>query len=354
MAYGRAVALLLASFLVFSTEAQSRPRKTRPIGRAPQAWRAPACGTVQGLRSMWFIKDGGVLAQNETHARNQAVTSIAASDKPNVLYASYYEDLYESRDAGCTWTQRAHLGPVTSHGWFIVLARADRIYLHDWETLLRVTAAGVESLPLPGRMLEVLVNPRNTSHLRTVAGGGQTFESLDGGESWTALGVASGSLYVVRADPADFDHLLAESGIYGVSASFDGGRTWTRSGALQGVNAFYLEFSAADPRVVWASGVKPGEGFERIYRSIDGGMTFAPVLDSRKELSFARANLAPHPRNPDLLAFRSHDGVAVYDHAAATASVIAPRFTSSLRSLTWSPAGTLYFAAPNEIVITDP
>ena len=350
MTYRRAAVLLVASLLVLPAAAQRVPRRTRPIINPLAQWKAPSCGIVDGLPSVRFVRDDTSVAANREHVVNLSASSIAASNRPNVLYATYQEHLFESRDSGCTWRERAHLGPAPQAPWTIAHARTERIYVHDMETLLRVTPYGVERLPLPARMLEVFANPRQPLHLRALGFDGATFESADGGDTWSALGTSGTRLYSVAVDPANFDHLVAAAWRDGVSVSFDGGRTWTRTGQLKGINTFYTEFSAADPRVVWAVGISVADGVDRLYRSIDGGMTFAPVLVSGRDLQFSRADLAPSPRDANVVAFRASGGVALFDASKGTASLVAQAAPSAL---TWSPAGTLYFATPDEVIITN-
>ena len=348
MARIRIPILLLVVCLVLPLEAQRQRAANR--NPRPATWQAPVCSTVSGLPSIRFVK-GGVAAGNRDHIVNLAAAAIAASNQPNVLYATYLENLYESRDAGCTWSLRTTIGAIADSGWYIVLARTDVLYVHDRITFAQITGTTVHRTPMPARMMEVFVDPANARHLRGVAFDGIVYDSTDAGESWTMFGDAARySAYSVAIDPADFNHLVAWTFLDGMMASFDGGRTWTRTGALTNVNTFSIEFSPADSRVVWAVGISPQDGKDRLYRSIDGGMTFAPVLTSVAGLQFSRAELAPHPHNADAIAFSSSNGVALYDHSTGNAFLVSQHHT---RAFTWSPAGTLYYSAPDDIVIID-
>src|SRR5687767_14369655 len=105
--------VLLVVSLVLPLEAQ----RQRAANRRPQpvTWQAPVCGVVSGLPSIRFVNDC-VAAGNRDHVANLSATAIAASNQPNVLYATYLENLYESRDSGCTWSLRTTIGPVTDSG----------------------------------------------------------------------------------------------------------------------------------------------------------------------------------------------------------------------------------------------
>ena len=355
----RPLTLFLLSFLLVTPifaqrSAGGRQRAINRIPRTPVAaeWQAPACSIVSGLPSMRFLS-GSVEGKNRDFIRNASVYSIAPSSQPNVLYATYLEELYESRDAGCTWTQRAHLGTNFKSSWLISLARPELIYAHNRETLVRITPAETTTTPLPGtgQMLEVFVDPADVRHLRAINIYGDTYESTDSGATWTALGDSTAQMiYSVAVDPTDFDHLVAALSIYGISVSYDGGRTWTRNGSLMWTNVFYMQFSPADPRVVWASGIPTREGNrDKLYRSIDGGMTFAPVV--LQDFFLYRSKLAPHPTNPALLALGSHDKVTLYDDSTGSINVGAKR---AFTTFAWAPNGTLYFAAPDEVVFIDP
>src|SRR5687767_7381576 len=257
MPFPRLSSVLLLSLLVLPAFAERRQRSVRVNPRPAAAWQIPACSVVSGLPSMRFVT-GAVTVQNRDHVRNLSAASIAASSQPNVLYAAYMENLYESRDGGCSWSQRAFLGDVYSSGWYIVSARPEQVLVHNTTELLQIAASGVRNHPMPERMLRVFVNPANARHVRAIGLYGQAYESTDGGESWGARGDSTTSiLYAATIDPSDFNHLIVTAPRTGVIASYDGGATWSATGGLVNANAFYAEFSPADPRVVWAVALIP-------------------------------------------------------------------------------------------------
>ncbi|HEX6463071.1 MAG TPA: hypothetical protein VFZ98_01405, partial [Vicinamibacterales bacterium] len=141
------------------------------------------------------------------------------------------------------------------------------------------------------------------------------YKSTDAGRTWTAIGLQQ-SQYIggIVIDPKNADHVLvaaigprmagtdAERGVY---RSTDGGRTWARvlpSDGSSGATDVYTDY--ADPQVVYAllgSGAgfgapqqpaPPGSG---AYKSSDGGATWQPVSnrglpDGARIQSFAVAS----------------------------------------------------------------
>src|SRR6185436_16934809 len=136
------------------------------------------------------------------------------------------------------------------------------------------------------------VDPANADHVRTGDTNGRIWESKDAGATWTAAAEppsADTYAYRVAFDPANLLHIglgVVSNGSY---VTFDGGQTWTASTGLAAsgrgpVNVFNAVVSPADPRVVWVMGLDiqesdanvPSQG-RHVYRSTDGGLTFAPA-----------------------------------------------------------------------------
>lgn len=130
---------------------------------------------------------------------------------------------------------------------------------------------------------------------------------------WVSYGPAAGNVGAIAISPDASSNLLAAAVVHGVFASADSGAHWTvaNSGLLDGFNAVSisaLAFTPGNPQVAFAM------GDEGIYRSGDGGRTWAKVL--AQCCAFGTfSSLAVSPSSPliayaasDFGVFRSTDG----------------------------------------------
>lgn len=214
--------------------------------------------------------------------------------------------IWESRDAGVSWVPLFNAAPTLATG----------------------AIAFAPSKP------EVL-------YAATGEGAGQGFtrsglgllKSTDGGKTWNMLAAstfARGSVRRIRVHPSNPDILLAAvvRGGYGrdsregtpsspppgVLKSTDGGSTWTRTLAGQ---ATALEIHPANFNNQYAAigdfrnltiveKDSPGSALNGVYRSTDGGQTWAPVAgpwgaSSPSRAAAGRIELAISPSNPNVL-----------------------------------------------------
>ncbi|MGF1456062.1 MAG: glycosyl hydrolase [Alphaproteobacteria bacterium] len=131
---------------------------------------------------------------------------------------------------------------------------------------------------------------------RSVANGDGVYKSMDGGKTWTNMGLAeSGHISQIWIDPVFPDRVLVAAqgplwnggGERGLYQTLDGGETWTRLleiDAYTGVNEFVVH--PTNPDVIIASTYQrhrhvwtminggPGSG---IHKSTDGGQTWREI-----------------------------------------------------------------------------
>ncbi|GAA2107789.1 WD40/YVTN/BNR-like repeat-containing protein [Actinomadura alba] len=284
-------------------------------------WSAPRCGSVTGDGSVTFTRNEGRTVAPTSQALRPVVytTGLVALDKPGALLALSNNVLLSSGDAGCTWT------PVSKvSGWFLGLAaaRGGRAYAWDRDgNLTLATPASATPLTSPAADLAGLgTDQGDGDHLRVSGGDGQLYDSGDGGHSWKPIGVpgvpAGPLTYIYKAafDPSDVDHVVLGGMQTGARVTFDGGRTWIASTGLgkgDNVNVFSVVISPAAPNVVYAMGLNmaesnagvPSEG-RHIYKSVDGGRHFTPVVDHGNGVTLPNGpEMAADPTDPGVVYF---------------------------------------------------
>jgi photosystem II stability/assembly factor-like uncharacterized protein len=138
---------------------------------------------------------------------------------------------------------------------------------------------------------------------------GAIWWSDDGGATWEPAAAAPGRrpFYAIEFAPSVRHHIIAAGLADGAHVTFNGGRTWTRSAGLDGLNVFNVAFSPIAANVIWALAVDPrGTGITRrgIYRSRDGGATFARVLTASAEVDLTNSvELVPSPHELGVVYF---------------------------------------------------
>ena len=241
--------------------------------------------------------------------------AVAPSD-PNIIYVGSGEGLhrpdlgvgdgvYKSTDAGKTWT---HLG--LRDGQQIPQIAVDP---RDPQRLL-VAVAGHPYGPNPERGIY-----RSTD-------GGQNFQKVLGPDENVGGAdvvidpqdpqVAYASLWEAREGPWENGAWNGTGG--GIFKSTDGGATWTqlKGGLPAGIIQANLAIAPSQPSRLLATVASPGT--VKIYRTDDGGATWAVITDDRRpagrigggDLSVPRID----PKDPDdvvvasTVSWRSHDG----------------------------------------------
>lgn len=181
-------------------------------------------------------------------------------------------------------------------------------------------AIGVVTLD-PNNSDTVWVGTGENNAQRSVADGDGVYKSIDGGKTWTNMGLkASGHISQIWVDPNDSDTVLVAAqgplwnsgGDRGLYKTMDGGKTWNRILEIDentGVNEFVIDPNDPDNivvstyqrrRHVWVLiNGGPGSG---IQRTTDGGMTWQKVtsgLPTKDDMG--RIGLAQAPSQPNTL-----------------------------------------------------
>ncbi|MGW5424153.1 WD40/YVTN/BNR-like repeat-containing protein [Streptomyces sp. NPDC003943] len=284
------------------------------------AWSAPTCNRVVGDGAVTFTTDDGATLTGTTGTlRPVSYThGLVALGTANTLLATRNDELQRSTDAGCSWSHVANLG---SSAVTLTAGVGSRAFV--WEpngaTLARVDGTTVTTLTAPTTAVVGLgTDPADAGHVRLAGNDGKLYDSRDGGATWTAIGTpafpAGTGVYSVAFDPANLDHAVAGAMVNGGAVTTDGGTTWTASTGLTSgtsANLFRTAVSPANPAVVYGVGIDlteavPGSGNEgrHLYRSTDGGRTFAKIVDDTSDHKLTNSTLlAPSPTDPAVLYF---------------------------------------------------
>jgi len=181
-------------------------------------------------------------------------------------------------------------------------------------------AIGVVTLD-PNDPLVVWVGTGENNAQRSVAYGDGVYKSVDGGQSWTNMGLRdSGHISQIRVDPDDSNVVLVAAqgplwsagGDRGLYKTTDGGNTWEAILTVDehtGVNEFVVDPRDSDTivassyqrrRHVWVLiNGGPGSG---IHKTTDGGETWQEIETGLPaDDHMGRIGLAGAPSNPDMI-----------------------------------------------------
>lgn len=333
------------------------------IQLAPSRWTPPACNQIAGTSTVTFTRnEGQTLAPTPPPAGTFYTTGLVALEAPNTLLASTNGVLLRSTNAGCTWSLLADPREETGYA-LLTLTKAGGERAYAWadngSAFLRIDGERVTRLKATGTsILGVGVDPANPDRVRLGDEIGQVWESADAGETWAPLGTpATEGLFVYRVafDPTDLDHILVGTMVQNAFHTTDGARSWTKVtgfsiGEREQSNVFSLVVSPVDPRIVWAMALdmvlvdSDPNAARAIYRSVDGGLTFTPVVRGNQASIQNGPTLAVHPTDPNVVYWAfgmsyMNYGTDLYRYDAAAA-----RLTSrhngyhGIRAIDFSPA----------------
>ncbi|MCU1347354.1 MAG: hypothetical protein JWO56_384 [Acidobacteria bacterium] len=278
----------------------------------------PACDTVTGTPAVTFSRDGGqTFAPVEQKLEGVGYTYGVAALDASTLLSWHKSTLSISSDGGCSW---ANVGDYEDGGFppSIVAGRREAYIYSDNRPFLGrfdVATRTFTTLKAPGSIIGLIVDPAMPSHLRVGTAEADIFDTVDSGASWTRVGIVTARIpliYRIAFDPHDLNHILAGTVADGVLSSRDGGRNWTLAtglGTKGQVNAFQVLVSPADPGVAWAMALDMSDEASashgrHVYRSTDGGLTFAPVVDASADVPLINGPaMAVHPTDPNVVYF---------------------------------------------------
>ena len=210
----------------------------------------------------------------------------------------------------------------------------------------------------------VWVGTGENNSQRSVGYGDGVYKSLDGGQSWTRMGLeASEHIGKIVVDPRDSQvvyvaaqgPLWAAGGDRGLYKTTDGGATWNAVLEIsEHTGVSDLVYDPRDPDVLYAAAYQRrrhvwtlinGGPESAIYKSTDGGETWRELSSGLPEGDVGRIGLAISPVNPDVV------------YAIVEAALDAGGFYRSLdRGETWEKMSDYVSASPQyyQEIIADP
>lgn len=212
---------------------------------------------------------------------------VAVPGTPSRLFAGTVDGIYRSSDGATTW-ERVSVGlPARAQVLDLVAAPFDaaRLYVVVWgfpNASVYVTFDGgntwvARSTGLVGWITALAVDPADPNRVFAGARGGQIFETIDGGQSWAAVGSIpesdSAAVKCLAVSPLNSAIVLAGSEFRGLYRSLDGGRTWS---AAAGVDpqawTYAVEFDPLGPDIAYLT-VPVVQGFYGggVYKTTNGG-----------------------------------------------------------------------------------
>lgn len=165
-----------------------------------------------------------------------------------------------------------------------------------------------------GRVVAFAVHPQDRSHYFVAVASGGVWKTTNAGTTWTPVfdGEGSYSIGTVVFDPKNPNVVWVGTGennsqrsvAYGdgVYKSIDGGRSWTNVGLKQSEHIGKILIDPRDSETVYVAAQGPlwGPGGDRgLYKTSDGGKTWVRILAVDEHTGVT--DVVCDPRNPDIL-----------------------------------------------------
>ena len=200
--------------------------------------------------------------------------------------------------------------------WKTINAGVDYTPIFDGEGSSSIGCVTID----PNNSNVVWVGSGENNNQRSVNYGDGVYKSVDGGASWTNMGLKTSEhigRIVVHPDNSDVVYVAAigplwsKGGERGLYKTIDGGKTWNAVLTVDehtGVNDVVMD--PRDPDVLYAStfqrrrhvytyvGGGPGSG---LHKSTDGGATWTKLEKGLPTTEIGRIGLAISPANPEVI-----------------------------------------------------
>lgn len=189
---------------------------------------------------------------------------------------------------------------------------ADKNPLHNSATFNGFRFRSIGPAMISGRIIDIAVNPKNTSQYYIGVACGGVWKTSNNGTSFEPVFDNQGSYSIgcVTLDPANPNIVWVGSGennnqrsvAYGdgVYKSEDGGKTWKNVGLGKSEHIGKIVVDPSDGNIVYVAAYGPlwSAGGERgIYKTSDGGKTWKQILNVSEHTGFNEIHMDPDNRN---------------------------------------------------------
>ena len=167
---------------------------------------------------------------------------------------------------------------------------------------------------MSGRVMDFAVDPKDPAHYFVAAASGGVWKTVNAGTTWTPVFEKEGSYSIgcLTLDPKNPGVVWVGTGEHnsqrsvgygdGIYRSEDGGASWENMGLKASEHIAKILIDPRDSKVVYAACQGPlwSPGGDRgLYKTTDGGKTWAPVLKISENTGVT--DVLMDPREPDVL-----------------------------------------------------
>jgi len=167
---------------------------------------------------------------------------------------------------------------------------------------------------ISGRIIDLAVNPDNTSEYYVAAASGGVFKTINSGITFTPVfdGQKSYSIGCVTIDPNNHNIVWVGTGENnsqrsvswgdGLYRSVDGGASWKNMGLKKSEHIGKILIDPRNSNTIWIAAQGPlwaAGGDRGLYKSTDGGITWDKVLKISENTGVS--DIAFDPENPDII-----------------------------------------------------
>ncbi|MHC5002127.1 MAG: WD40/YVTN/BNR-like repeat-containing protein, partial [Planctomycetota bacterium] len=181
-------------------------------------------------------------------------------------------------------------------------------------TFARLKLRGIGPALMAGRIADIAIHPEDQSTWYVAVGSGNVWKTTNAGTTWTPIFDDQGSYSIgcVTLDPRNPDVVWVGTGENvsgrhvgygdGIYRSLDGGTTWTNLGLRESEHIGRIIVDPRDSDVVYVACEGPlwSPGGDRgLYKTTDGGATWEKMLGGGEHTGVL--SVVQDPRDPDVL-----------------------------------------------------